>query len=52
MRAKKMEEIEEQHIKQRKEHTAFVESVKQQIFVDNPVNYRVCITHDISGNIH
>lgn len=49
---KKMEEIEEKHKKQRKEYTAFVESVKQQIFGDTPVSYRSCITHDISGNIH
>ena len=45
---KEMEEIE----KQRKEHTAFVESVKERILGDNPINYRFCITHDTSGNIH
>ncbi len=49
---KKMEEIEEQHKKQRKEHTAFVESVQKQIFWDKPVNHKTCITHDSSGNIH
>ena len=49
---KKMKEIEEQHKKQRKEHTAFVESVQKQIFVDKPVNYISCITHDTSSNIH
>ncbi len=43
-----MEEIE----KQRTEHTAFVESVKKQIFGDNAVNYISCITYDTSGNIH
>lgn len=45
---KEMEEIE----KQRTEHTAFVESVKKQIFGDNAVNYISCITYDTSGNIH
>lgn len=49
---KEMEEIEEQHKKQRKEHIAFVESVQKQIFGDKPVSYRTCITHDTSGNIH
>lgn len=49
---KEMEEIEKQHKKQRKEHTAFVESVKERILGDNPINYRFCITHDTSGNIH
>lgn len=49
---KEMEEIEKQYKKKRQEHTALVESFKEQILGDDPINYRVFITHDTSGNIH
>lgn len=48
----KMDDIKEEHKKQRQEHIEFVESVQKQIFGDKPVNHKTCITHNSSGNIH